>query len=352
MTSRIPSARDSNGNPVTIEMAQQQHYENLICANCPAPVGFVNGSMRRLQGDGIGVVEPYFRLKAGSSHSGTCDFHIKCEIAEIVRKSKRAVVREREHGGYEFDLLVVRDALRAWQSPAVSAEKHKSERSSRTHAHNGRQTLSVADREALKPYINDAMKVLKLRARCGSNTEMQAALVLRFREHRISWSEFYYEHKNYFRCVDYVSRTAEQLPIAVRGWIQHIGPVWNGPDKGKTALHLAGKYRPTDLAHVQEVADFSIYARHPKAFEKYAQEQEILTLGLWDLCEVEDSPNKKAHHPIRTFRKHKLRLDLVLPVQICAATVVSRRIAGQLGASISQPGSSRSVSSASGRGVP
>ena len=318
MTSRIPNARDSSGNEVTIEMAERQHYDNLICGGCPAPVEFANGSTRRISGGGgIGTVDPYFRLKRGCSHTKSCPFGLKYELAKIVRSSKRSVVRRLENGGFEFDLLVIRDVLRR------SLPSPKSAGSGKAHGSARAQADPAADRNALKPYINDAMKVLRLCARCDSNAEMQAALVLMFAGKRISWDEFYYVHRNYFRCVNYVSDTQGQLPVAVRGWVQYIRRIGTGSDKGAT-LYLSGLYRPTEREDVVEVAGFSIQANNPKDFGNYAEGQEVLVLGLWDVCDVENSPNSNPDRVVKTYRHHTLWMNLILPVQICPAAVVTR----------------------------
>ena len=148
--------------------------------------------------DDCGGVEPYFRLEKGCSHKGTCGFDITREIARIARRAKRAVVREIENGPFEFDLLVIKDALHSLQAASELQRKRKSVRSGRRPGTDGSTADSVADRRVLAPYINDAIKVLKLRARCELDAEMQAAPVLVFAGHRIPWKDFYFEYPDYF----------------------------------------------------------------------------------------------------------------------------------------------------------
>lgn len=307
----MPAARDANNTRITISMAEEGQYEkSLKCEFCDAPVGFVNAFTRNV-GEDIVAVEPFFRLHNGHKHGSTCRYNVHGQITVIAKESEGDIFAALQGNRYELRLLAVKRAVEQLRELARKKKDPDSDTAAGTT-----DKIYIEAEKRLGAYINSAQRVLKVRAACEDHSEIEDVLQLVFDGVRLSWKDFYFEDKDYFRCFSQVIRATVQVPIAINGTVKK-----NGIAKGRTGqfavLNLIGPYRKTDRNDMLDAACFSIWSPDVYAFKSYREGQEILAFGLWESRGINESANRKADSPIKVFRNHELRLWPVTKSQLC-----------------------------------
>lgn len=214
---------------------------------------------------------------------------------------------------YELRLLAVRKALEQLRD-LVEQKKHP--KSSTAPASKDKIYLEAETR--LGAYINSAARVLKVRAICEENAEIEAALQLVFDGVRLPWSDFYFEDSEYFRCFCQVRDATVQVPIAIRGAVKSIKTI-NGKTEQYTVLDLVRPFRNGDQPHSCEAACISVWSADLSAFDQYMPEQEIIAFGLWQDNPIKDVDNRNSDSMIKVFRNYELRFWPVTRSQLCHA---------------------------------
>lgn len=311
MASKILSARDAKDNEISITLAEQQRYEKpLRCESCDTEVSFVNGFFRNVGDDRV-FVEPYFRLRPDHKHELDCPHNVEGQIEVIARKSNPDVLSAIKGNRFELRLLAVQQAIKQLRElKANGSSKPGGSLSDAKDKH------YLEAEERLNSYINSAARVLKVRAVCIENKEIEDVLQLVFDGVRIPWNEFFFEYDNYFDCYFALKRASVKVPAAILGTIKSIKPVAgkNGPLQ---VINLVAPTRKTEKPDVLDSAIASIWSTESNAFDAYKPGQAIVAFGMWDFGEIKDSLNKKEGSKIRAFRNHELRLWPVAKAQLC-----------------------------------
>ena len=309
----MSSAIDNSNQKITISMAESSDYENPLCCEfCDALVGFVNGYPREV-GEKIIFVNPFFRLKKGYIHSSECQYNIKGQIKIIVRESEGDILAYLESGRFELRLLAVKKAIKELQE--IANKKIADSNESISHA---KEKEYVRSKTKLNSYINDAQRVLKVRAFCEDNTEIENVLELVFDGVRLSWCDFYYEDEDYFRCFSYVSKASISVPVAVKGVVKSINVV-KGKANDFSVINLVGPYRKTGLEGVLDAANLSIWSPDLNAFKSYETDDEILAFGVWQAQDIKETVNRNEHSAVKAFRNYSLYLWPHSRAQLCKA---------------------------------
>lgn len=313
MASKMPAARDANGQIITIELAERkQCTKPLRCKFCDAPVSFVNGFTRTV-GEDVVAVEPFFRLLKGHKHRVGCDYDITGQIAIIARESDGDILAAIEGNQFELRLLAVKKALDQLRAAAQQKKETDPDRPTITP---DKEYLSGETR--LCAYINSAKRVLKVRAVCEEHAEIEDVLTLAFDGVRVPWSDFYFEDDDYFRCHRQLTTATVQIPVAIHGTVKTIKSI-----KGKagdfTVLELVRPMRNAEKADAREAACVSVWSPDANAFADYRAGQQIIAFGMWQGKHPTEVANKKASSPIKTFVNYEIRLWPVTRSQLCSA---------------------------------
>lgn len=313
MASKMSSARDASNALIDIGVAQQNKYgKPLQCEYCNAQVSFVNGFTRTV-GDDIVAVEPFFRLNKGQIHSDSCNHNVHGQVAIIARESDGDVLAAIQGNRYELRLLAIKKTLEQLRSD-VMRQKVDQDRLGATS-----EKVYVEAEGRLGAYINSAKRVLKVRAVCEENAEIENFLVLAFDGVRVPWADFYFDDADLFRCHAQVLRATVPIPVAVYGVVKLIKQV-----KGRTGdfvvLELMRPTRvPAGDGKVREVACASIWSPDLTSFDEYKSGQKIIAFGMWESKLPVDVQNTKEGSGIKIFRNYDLKLWPVIRTQVCRA---------------------------------
>ncbi len=195
----------------------------------------------------------------------------------------------------------------------------------------GTTEKTYVKQEQLGAYINSAQRVLKVRAACEDHYEIEDVLHLVFEGVRLSWCDFYFDYKDYFRCFSQVTQATVKVPVAIKGAVKanKLVKTRNGEF---AVIDLVRPSRKTDRDGILDLACFSIWSPDLSAFESFKEGGEILAFGIWESHSVKESPNKKADSPIKVFRNHDLRLWPVTKSQLCVVKVGKSEIRAKTGA--------------------
>ncbi len=292
----MPAAHDANITRITIGMAEHQQYQKpLHCEFCEASVLFVNAFTRQV-GDDIVAVEPFFRLQNGHKHNPTCRYNVHDQITIIAKESEGDIFAALQGNRYELRLLAVNKALEHLRDQA----RQKNSADFATVA-GASEKIYIDAEKRLGAYINSAQRVLKVRAACLDNSEIEDVLQLVFDGVRLPWSDFYFEDDHYFRCFSQVCQATVQVPIAVNGTVK-ANVIVNGQTRQFAVLDLARPYRKTEQVDVLDAACFSVWSPDMNAFKAFKVGEEVLAFGLWESRGIKESANKKSGTPIKFFR--------------------------------------------------
>jgi hypothetical protein len=312
MASKMLLARDASDIPIDIPAAQQKRYvKPLRCEFCDAQVSFVNGYTRYL-GEDIVDVDPFFRLIKEQAHSDTCRYNVHGQIAIIARESDGDVLAAILGNRYELRLLAIKKTLEQLQL-TVARQKADQDRPGTSTEKNYIETEG-----RLGAYINSAMRVLKVRAVCEENIDIESVLVLAFDGVRVSWADFYFDDSDLFRCHAQLLRASVLMPVAVCGTVKAVKQV-NGRTGNFAVLELMRPTRVPENAEVRDVACASVWSADLTSFEAFKPNQKIVAFGMWEAKSPNTVQNPRADSTIKTFRNCDLKLWLVTRSQICRA---------------------------------
>ena len=193
---------------------EAEHYakgkgkEPLHCAYCPVEVAHQIAHVRERDDKPI-LVPAYFRLRPNGRHEEGCRHAVSGTIRTIANESKDLIESIRS-GHYRLRLVMVRDALRKTGKKTPRTGSEPGGRSDKTY----QRSPSM-----LPAYINSARRVLKLRALCDADDEMEAHLQLIFEGNTIvPWSQFYFEterHLTVLQCTSAYPTAPDQIGLNV-----------------------------------------------------------------------------------------------------------------------------------------
>lgn len=309
MAAKLTQARDSKNSLITLAMAEQGNFSgSLKCDVCSVEVEFIRRYPRNV-GDNIVQVKSFFRLKKHKMHAVDCPHDVLGQVKIIARESDPSILAGINAGQYDFRLLAVRKAIND-----LKIEERKWLNSQDREPAKQKEYLKAQQR--LSGYLNSAARVLKLRAACEENSQIEEFIKLSFDGVKLSWKDFYYEDEDYFRCLTNVKKATVAVPMAVKGTIKSIKTI-NGHKGPLTVMNLVSPYRKTDKPNVVETAALSVWINGADMFKRYRAEQDVLAFGIWELANESESTSRRQGVPDTIFRNLQLRLWIITLSQVC-----------------------------------
>lgn len=278
--------------------------EPLRC-KCGTPVAHNPPHTREMYEKPV-FVQGYFRLLPNGTHASNCRFGVDAEITEIASTSED-LIESIQHNRYRMRLVMIKEALekggRDFDEKAGTRAT-----SGRTYARNP---------NLLSSYINSASRVLKLRALCDSDQEIEQHLELIFEGNvTVAWSEFYFAPERHAAAHYAVSHNTVQHPIAIQGTVASVRVAIKG-DRTKNVINLQmNKFQvdPNDSENGIGL-EVSIWAREPAWLKGIERDDEIVVLGVWKHSTT--IPEKAVRQGrFKTFTKRRLTLTLILKTQL------------------------------------
>ncbi|MBF8776268.1 MULTISPECIES: hypothetical protein [Pseudomonas putida group] len=312
---KMSQARDQKGHIWDADTYQKgRGAEPLLCMHCETQVAH-NPPYPKEMYDKPVFVPGYFRLMPKRAHAPSCQHGVDEEINKIAKVSED-LIESLEHDKYRLRLVMIQEAL--------GAETSKPKQGDGDRAKAGRTYSSRPGH--LPAYINSANRVLKLRAMCESNAEMEQHLELVFEGNvTVSWDQFYFDQDRHMHAYHAVSQNTVQHPIALQGQIKSIRyAVQNKPSSNVINL-VMNKLRsdPNDSTNGVGL-EVSIWSNQPDWFKDFAVDDEVVILGIWkhSIAAPRSAPMQGGR--FQTLTNRRLMLNLALKTQISRVEPLKR----------------------------
>ncbi|MES3710369.1 hypothetical protein QC590_19315 [Pseudomonas putida] len=305
---KMTHAFDRNG----IEWAADDYAkglgaEPLNCHRCNATVIHVGSFMRDCY-DQPSRVGAFFRLQANGEHGPNCRFGVQRQILELAATSD-GLVESVQKNRFRMRLVAVTEELKARaKRPTDDEDGQKTPNASKGYT-------STANR--LTTYLNTAQRVLKLRALCDEDHEIEEHLELVFAgSNPIAWSEFYFDHARQVAAHHTISQNTTQYPIAIHG---RVGKITLGikDDPTRNVLNLQklkSTQDPMDASNGISL-EVSVWAAKASWFNGLNEGDEVIAFGLWKA--PTPTQNKATKDGLfKTYTNRRLTLTLAVKSQI------------------------------------
>lgn len=305
---RMSYAFDRNGIKWAADnYSKGKGAEPLNCEKCDATVSHVP-SFTKNHYDKPSTVRAFFRLLAHGEHGPDCRFGVDKQVVELARTSE-GLIESVQKNRYRMRLVAVKEALKAIaKQPKDDDDQEKPSTTSKRYAPSPGQ---------LAAYINTAQRVLKLRALCDEDDQIEEHLELVFAKDKVvTWNEFYFEHSRQMAAYFTVLHTATQYPIAIQGRVAKI-TLGIKDDPTSNVLNLR-KLRatedpkePTNGISLQ----VSLWSANATWFEGLKEDDEVIVFGLW---RTPDHILTKATKPgaFKTYTNRRLTMTMAVKSQI------------------------------------
>lgn len=216
MGSKIPEAKLVSGNRITALTYEDTPSGDVFCCSsgCEAQLSFVKRHDRRYATKTIEIA-PCFRLKKNEEHELGCKYNISGQLGVIAKGSDSEVFSAISDSKYEFRLHVLIKAL--WELKDSEVEDR-----SKGWGDEGSQNKSYSNKGKLSNYLKTLRQILELRMVCENNDELKKVVVLRYKEKKIAWQDFYFDHENLARFVQVHGADRVTMPLAISGHIKEI----------------------------------------------------------------------------------------------------------------------------------
>jgi hypothetical protein len=306
---KMSQARDQNGHFWDAETYQKGlGAEPLLCLHCETNVAH-NPPYTREMYDKSVFVPGYFRLKPKGAHAAHCDYGVDEEIEKIA-KSSEDLIESIQRDKYRLRLVMIQEAL------AGNAGKPRQGDGERRQG--GRTYTS---NPALLPAcVNSANRVLKLRALCASNEEMEQHLELVFEGNTtVSWDQFYFEQERHRHAYHAVSQNTVSHPIAIQGRIKSVRYAVKDKPSSNVINLVMNKVQadPNDPSNGIGL-EVSIWSNQPEWFKGFEQDDEVVVLGIWrhSVSEPRPAAMQGGRYETLTNRRHSLTLALKAQISL------------------------------------
>lgn len=280
--------------------------EPLNCERCDATVSHVNSFTRNCY-DNPSKVSAFFRLHANEMHAPNCRFGVDKQIVELASTSD-GLVESIQKNRFRMRLVAVTEELKA------SARRPKEDDDDERTPTTSKSYAPTSNR--LSSYINTAQRVLRLRAMCDEDDDIEQHLELVFAGNTVSWNQFYFEHARQMEAHYAVSRSASQYPIAIQGRVSKIKlGVKDDPKLNVLNLErLRVTQDPSDPTNGISL-EVSVWAAKASWFDELKKNDEVIIFGLW---KTRPSAQTKATKEgfFKTFTNRRLTLTLAVKSQI------------------------------------
>lgn len=281
--------------------------EPLNCERCDATVIHV-ASFTRDCYDNPSTVRAFFRLQANGAHGPNCRFGVDKQIVELARTSD-GLVESIQKNRYRMRLVAVTEELKAAaKRPKVNEDSDRTPTASKSYA-------SSSNR--LSSYINTAQRVLKLRAMCDEDDDIEQHLELVFAGNTVvGWSQFYFEHARQMAAHHAVSQSTTQYPIAIQG---RVGKIKRGvKDDPKLNVLNLERLRVTQDPNEPTNGislEVSVWSAKATWFDGLSENDEVIIFGLWKAPPPNQAKATKEGF-FKTYTNRRLTLTLAVKSQI------------------------------------
>jgi hypothetical protein len=305
---KMTHAFDHNGTKwAADDYAKGMGAEPLNCERCDATVSHV-GSFIRDCYDQASRVRAFFRLQANGEHGPNCRFGVDKQVVELASTSD-GLVESVHKNRYRMRLVALTEELKA------SAKRPKDDDDEERASNASKRYASTSNR--LSAYINTAQRVLKLRALCDEDHEIEQHLELVFAGNTsVSWNEFYFEHARQMAAHYTVSQSTTQYPIAIQG---RVGKITKGikDDPTRNVLNLQKLKVTQDPKEPSNgiSLEVSIWATKASWFNGLNDGDEVIVFGLWKAPTPAQTKATKEGL-FKTYTNRRLTLTLAVKSQI------------------------------------
>ena len=281
--------------------------EPLNCERCDATVSHV-GSFTRNCYDNPSKVGAFFRLHANGMHAPNCRFGVDKQIVELASTSD-GLVESIQKNRFRMRLVAVTEELKA------SARRPKED--------DGGERLPTASKSyaptsnRLSSYINTAQRVLRLRAMCDEDDDIEQHLELVFAGNTVSWNQFYFEHARQMEA---------HYAVSQRARVSTPSPSKGGVAKIKRGVKDDPKLNVLNFERLRVTQDpneptngisleVSVWAAKENWFDGLSENDEVIIFGLWKTPPPAQTKATKEGF-FKTFTNRRLTLTLAVKSQI------------------------------------
>lgn len=300
MGSKIPKAKLASGKEITALIYEDNQFGNVCCCSpgCGAQLSFVSRHKRRYSKKTIEIA-PCFRLKKNEEHDLSCKYNIDGQLKIIAKDSESEVFSAISQSKYEFRLHILIKALRELKNNDIEAK-------GKIWGGSKDQNKSYSNKGKLSSYLKTLRQILELRALCEDNQELKKLVVLKFKEKKITWENFYFDHSNLERFVRTHGINTPAIPLAISGRIHEI----RYPTKKFKfyAIELNSPFVEPDENGVVKKPVPQILLKNPSLIAKINPEKEYIFFGQWKL-RIHESTNKSNRAQKWIFENIEMHIE-------------------------------------------
>lgn len=289
------------------EYSKGMGAEPLNCERCDATVIHV-GSFTRDCYDTPSKVRAFFRLQANGTHGPNCRFGVDKQIVELASTSD-GLVESVQKNRYRMRLVAVTEELKE------SARRPKEDDDGESRPTASKRYTPTSNR--LSSYINTAQRVLRLRALCDEDDDIEQYLELVFAGNTtVGWNQFYFEHARQMAAHYAVSKSTTQYPIAIQGRVSKINRgVKNDPKLNVLNLERLRVAQDPNESTNGISLEISVWAPKASWFDGLNENDEVIIFGLWKApTPVQTKATKEGF--FKTFTNRRLTMTLAVKSQI------------------------------------
>jgi len=271
--SKIPEAKLVSGTKTTAIEYEEKPFGDIFCCSpgCDAQLSFVKRHDRRYSTKTIEIA-PCFRLKKNESHDISCKYNIDGQLNIIAKGSESEVFSAISQSKYEFRLHILIRAL--WE-----LKNSEIEDKGKGWGGSGEQNKNYANKGKLSNYLKTLRQILELRALCEDNQELKKLVTLKFKEKKVTWEKFYFDHENLGRFVQAHGANEFTMPLAISG---HIHEIRNPNEKFSFhVVELSSPFVEPDENGVVRKPVPQIVLKNPLLLEHINPEKEYIFFGQW-----------------------------------------------------------------------
>ncbi|UVL01140.1 hypothetical protein [Pseudomonas sp. B21-048] len=304
---KMTHAFDRNGIKwVADDYAKGMGAEPLHCERCDVTVSHVPSYTKDYY-DKPSRVRAFFRLQSNGAHGPNCRFGVDKEIIEVAKTSE-GLVESVQKNRYRMRLVAVKEELES------SARQSRDSAGDRTPSVSKRYT-STSGR--LSAYINTALRVLKLRALCDEDHDIEQHLELLFEGNTtVAWNQFYFDHARQMAAHYTVSHNTTQYPIAIQGRVGKISrAIKDDPTRNVLNLQkLKVSQDPNEPTNGISL-EVSVWGAKASWFDGLNEDDEVIVFGLWK-SPIPGQTKATKEGYFKTYTNRRLTLTLAVKSQI------------------------------------
>lgn len=273
MGSKIPEAKLASGAKTTALTYEEKPCGDIFCCSpgCGAKLSFVKRHDRRYANKTIEIA-PCFRLKKNEDHDFSCKYNIDGRLEIIAKGSESEIFSAISKSKYEFRLHILIKALWELKNEVVEAKGKGWGRS-------GEHNKNYSNKGRLSNYLKTLRQILELRSLCEDNQQLKRLVALRFKEKKVIWENFYFDHENLGRFVEVHGADDFTMPLAISGHIHQI----RNPNENFNfhVVELSSPFVEPDENGIVRKPVPQIILKNPSILKMINPEKEYIFFGQW-----------------------------------------------------------------------